>query len=72
MYYAVTRLEYGVSIPELSRIYQSLLRNRAVAVQMLKNAARDRGIKTELNWLVELNRIPDKALEFIDAQIKER
>ena len=71
LYYAVTRMEYGISIPELSRIYQSMQRNNSIAMTKMKNAARDRGISTEINWLSELNKASEKALEFMSYQIKE-
>lgn len=71
LYYAVTRMEYGISIPELSRIYQSLRRNRTVAMEKMKISAKDRGIIREINWLIELNRLPEKTLEFMRYQLKE-
>ena len=71
LYYAVTRMDYGVSIPELSRIYQSLHRNNSMAMTKVKNAARDRGVSTEINWLIEINKASEKVLEFISYQIKE-
>jgi hypothetical protein len=71
LYYAVTRMDYGISVPELSRIYQSLRRNRSLAAAKVKNAAKDRGISTEVNWLMELNRASEKALEFMRYQIRE-
>lgn len=71
LYYAVTRMEYGISIPELSRIYQSLQRNRSLAKAKLKDAAKDRGIIIEINWLMELNRASDKVLEFMSYQMKK-
>lgn len=71
LYYAVTRMEYGISIPELSRIYQSMQRNNSIAATRIKNAARDRRISTEINWLLELKKASEKVLEFMDYQIKE-
>jgi hypothetical protein len=71
LYYAVTRLEYEVSIQELSRIYQSLRRNQSISTIHLINAAKDRGINDEINWLVKINKLPDKTLEFMRYQIKE-
>lgn len=71
LYYAVTRMDYGVSIPELSRIYQSLRRNKTVAMEKMKISAKDRGIVREINWLIELNRLPEKVLEFMRYQLKE-
>lgn len=71
LYYAVTRMEYGVSIPELSRIYQSMRRNNTIAMTKIKNAARDRGISTEISWLTELNKASEKVLEFMSYQIQE-
>lgn len=69
LYYA-TRMGYGISIPELSRIYQSLQRNHSLVKAKLKNAARDRGIITEINWLMEINKAPNKVLEFMNYQMK--
>jgi hypothetical protein len=60
LYYAVTRIDYGVSIPELSRIYQSLQRKNSLAMAKVKSAARDRGITTEINWLMEINKASKK------------
>lgn len=71
LYYAVTRMEYGVSIPELSRIYQSMQRNKSITMTKIKNAARDRGISTEISWLIELSKASEKVLEFMSYQIKE-
>ena len=56
LYYAVTRMEYGVSIPELCRIYQSLQRNNSIAMAKMKAAAKDRGISVEIDWLIEMNK----------------
>lgn len=69
LYYAVTRMEYGISIPELSRIYQNLQRNRSIAALKIINAARDRGVNSEINWLMDLNKTPKKAREFMGYQI---
>jgi len=71
LYYAVTRMEYGVSVPELYRIYQNLLRNRSLAALKVKAAARDRGILAEMTWLLEYDRMPEKALEFMSYRIKD-
>jgi hypothetical protein len=71
LYYAVTRMEYGVSIPELSQIFQNLQRNNAIVKSKMKNAARDRGIAVEINWLIELCKASEKALEFMSYQIQE-
>ena len=71
LYYAVTRLDYGISIPELARIYQNLRRNKTVAMEKMKISAKDRGVLREINWLNELNRMPKKVLEFMSYQLKE-
>lgn len=70
LYYAVTRLEYAVSVPELSRIYQSLKRNNAITMAKIKKAAKDRGIYVEINWLIEMNKASEKTIEFMSYQIK--
>lgn len=71
LYYAVTRMEYGVSIPELSRIYESLQRNNSITMEKLKHAAKDRGIAREIIWLIDLDKVSAKSLEFMSHQIKE-
>lgn len=71
LYYAVTRMEYGISVPELSRIYQSLQRNNSISMAKMKTAAKDRGIVTEIKWLMELKKVSGKTLDFMSYQIKE-
>ncbi len=70
LYYAVTRMEYGISIPELSRIYSNLQRNKAIADRIIKDAAKDRGITVEVNWLIELDKASKTVLEFMQYQIE--
>ena len=72
LYYAVTRLEYSVSVPELSRIFNNLVRNRSLALIKMKKAAKDRGIVTEINWLVESGKLPEKVWEFMSYHIQEK
>lgn len=71
LYYAITRMEYGVSVQELSRIYQSLQRNNSITMAKMKAAAKDRGITTEINWLIEMNKASKKTIEFMSYQIEE-
>ena len=71
LYYAVTRMEYGISVPELSRIYQSLQRNNSIATAKMKAAAKDRGVSVEIIWLIEMNKASEKTIEFMSYQIKE-
>jgi len=71
LYYAVTRLDYPVSIPELSRIYENLLRNRSVTFMKMKQAAKDKGIYSEITWLLEITKKPTKVKEFMSYQLKE-
>ncbi|WP_312649707.1 DUF6577 family protein [Proteiniclasticum sp.] len=70
LYYAVTRLEYGISIPELSRIYQNLQRNNSIAKAKMKAAAKDRGISIEINWLLEMNKASEKTIEFMSYLLR--
>jgi hypothetical protein len=37
----------------------------------MKAAAKDRGISTEINWLIEINKASEKTIEFMSYQIKE-
>jgi hypothetical protein len=71
LYYAVTRMDYGLSIPELSRTYQNLQRNESIATSKMKSAAKDRGIYTEINWLIELSKVPERSIEFMSYQLGE-
>jgi len=71
LYYAMTRFEYIVSVLELSRIYKSMMRNEAVTVFKMKKAAKDRGIENEIEWLLDLEKIPKKAKEFMKIQLGE-
>lgn len=70
LYYAVTRMEYGLSIPELSRIYSSMQRNGSIAIRTMKEAAKDRGLTTEITWLIELEKISKRVMEFMQYQIE--
>jgi hypothetical protein len=71
LYYAVTRLDYALSVPELLRIYESMKRNDSIATLVMKKAAKDRGIATEINWMLELNKMTPKAKEVFEYQLKE-
>lgn len=69
LYYAMTRFEYVVSAQELSRIYKNMMRNEAATVFKMKKAAKDRGIENEIEWLLDLEKIPKKAKEFMKIQL---
>lgn len=71
LYFVVTRFEYGISIPELSRIYESMTRNHSFAMNKMIKAAKERGINTEIKWLLELKKASRKTIEFMDYQIRE-
>jgi len=71
LYYAITRFEYGISIPELSRIYESMERNKSITTINMKKSAKDRGIATEINWLLELGKVSKKTIEFMAYQMRE-
>lgn len=72
LYFAVTRLEYAISIPELSRIYDNMNRNKSYTSSRMRQAAKDRGVETEINWLLGLKGLHPKALEFMEYLLKER
>ena len=71
LYYAVTRLNYGLSVPELFRIYKRLQSENRISKNMLLKAAKDRKILTEIKWIIEINKASTKTLEFISYQMKE-
>jgi hypothetical protein len=70
LYYAITRMDYGLSVPELSRIYNSIQRKKSATEKMLKRAAKDRRIMIEINWLIEMSRATERTLEFMSYQMK--
>lgn len=71
LYFAATRLDYEISIHELSRIYGNMQRNETFTAYKMKQSAKDRGVITEINWLLELRGINPRVLEFMSYQIKE-
>lgn len=71
LYYAVTRMEYQFSVAELSRIYESLQRNNSITLPKIRLAAMERGIIDEINWLININKMPKKVIEFMNYQLKE-
>jgi len=71
LYYAITRFEYGFSIPELSRIYESMERNKSITTIKMKKSAKDMGIASEINWLLELGKVSKKTIEFMEYQMRE-
>jgi hypothetical protein len=71
LYFAVTRMGYSIPVSEISRIYQSLVRNKSIAKGRMLNAAKDRGITSEIKWLVDLDTFTSEALEFMSYQVKE-
>ena len=70
LYFAVTRIEYGVSIDKLSRIYENMQKNESFTSYKMKQSAKDRGLITEISWLLELRGINPRVLEFMSYQIK--
>ena len=71
LYFAATRLDYSVSIPELARIYENMQRNDTLTAYKMQKSAKDRGLVTEINWLLELKEMNPKVLEFMNYQLKE-
>jgi hypothetical protein len=71
LYYAVTRLDYPISVPELLRIYESMKRNESITTLAMKKAAKDRGISTEFDWMLELHKTTPKAREVFKYQLME-
>lgn len=71
LYYMVTRMNYGFSLQELYRVFDSLKRNKMIFWELLKKAGKDRRISTEINWLAELSELPSMTLDFMWHQIEE-
>jgi len=71
LYYAVTRLDYGISIQELSRIYENLNRNKMISMAKIKNASKDIGVMNEIMWLLNVKSILPKVKEFMIHQLQE-
>lgn len=70
LYFSTTRLEYGFPVLELSRIYDSLLRNGSITNRTLIKAGRDRKISDDINWLAQLNNASKKTLAFMNYRMK--
>jgi len=71
LYYAVTRLNYGISIQELSGIYENLNRNKMISIAQIKAAAKDVGVLDEIAWLLNVKNILPKVKEFMIHQLQE-
>lgn len=69
LYYAVTRMDYPVSIQELYRIYQNLISGSHVNTAAMSKASSRRRVHTEIDFLVDMKKTPKKALEFIKRRI---
>ena len=65
LYYAVTRLEYPLSIQELGKIYESLKRKKQITNYRLKIAAKDRGIQMEIDWIMGVDKLSGKSQLFM-------
>lgn len=71
LYYAVTRVNYGISIQELSRIYENLNRNKMISIAKIKDAAKVVGIADEIGWLLDVKKMLPKVKEFMMHQLQE-
>ncbi len=69
LYYAVTRLEYPLSVQELVRIYENLVRNKHITNFRFKKAAKDRGIQMEMEWIIGLDKYTEKTKSFMKHMI---
>lgn len=71
LYYAVTRVNYGISVQELSRIYENLNRNKMVSIAKIKDAAKAVGVADEIRWLLDVRKMLPKVKEFMIHQLQE-
>lgn len=71
LYYAVTRVNYGISIQELSRIYENLKRNKMISIAKIKDAAKVVGVAGEIGWLLDVEKMLPKVKEFMNYQLQE-
>jgi hypothetical protein len=71
LYYAVTRVNYGISIQELSRIYENLNRNKMISIAKIKDAAKVVGVVDEIGWLLDDKKMLPKVKEFMMHQLQE-
>ena len=71
LYYMVTRLNYGVSIQELYRIYENMARNKVVSKLKLKESASEYKIVDEIIWLTEVGGLPNQSKEFMQRVLQE-
>ncbi|MGB8454277.1 MAG: DUF6577 family protein [Anaerocolumna sp.] len=71
LYYAVTRVNYGISIQELSRIYENLNRNKMISIAKIREAAKVVGVVDEIGWLLDVKKMLPKVKEFMMHQLQE-
>lgn len=70
LYYEITRDEYPLSLQELVRMYQNLVRNGALDLKNLVKISYIRNMQHDLRYIVESKYISDEAIRFV-SMIKE-
>lgn len=71
LYYAVTRLDYTFSVQELYRVYESMTRKKNITNTEFKKASVDRKIRNEIEYILNLKKMPQYAKEFIKKALME-
>ncbi len=68
LYYAVTRMNYSFSVQELERTFDTLIRKKTILSFRIKEAAKDLGIRDEIEYITNVSKLPEAARAF--AQIR--
>lgn len=71
LYYAVTRNGYPISIQELARIYQNMIRLGTLDKKKLLEVSVKRNLNHDIRFIVESKYITDSAFEFVSALKRE-
>ena len=71
LYYAVTRNGYPISIQELARIYQNMIRLGTLDKKKLLEASTKRNLNHDIRFIVESKYITDSAFELVSALKRE-
>ena len=71
LYYAVTRNGYPISVQELARIYQNMVRLGTLDKKKLLAASTKRNLNHDIRFIVESKYITDSAFELVSALKRE-
>ena len=71
LYYAVTRMNYAFSVQELERIFDTLIRKKAIMSFRIKEAAKDLSISNEIEYIMNIFKLPEAARSFVKIRLEK-